>query len=111
MSIRVLGQQHETRAWLQVQASGLDAEAAHVPQPNVRVRSHSATTALPVGSSDLSKMTSTLSAANPTSLSMQIFKDEVARLSEGSIGVAVSAGAPRGLKEWAKIADMLSATM
>jgi len=73
MSIRVLSQPHETPAWLQVQASGLDVEAAHVPQLNVRVCSPAATTALAVGSSELSKMPPTFSAANPASLSMQIF--------------------------------------
>src|SRR5262245_46864121 len=40
MSIRVAGQPHEIPAALQVPASGLDAEAAHLPQANVRVCSH-----------------------------------------------------------------------
>src|SRR5258708_28115570 len=55
MSIPVAGQPHEIPAGLQVPASGLDAEAAHVPQANVRVCSHPAPIARPAGSSSPSK--------------------------------------------------------
>ena len=45
------------------------------------------------------RIESTLSAAVASSIAMQIFKDEVARLSAGSLEVEVSMGSPRGLKE------------
>jgi TRAP-type transport system periplasmic protein len=45
------------------------------------------------------RIESNLPAPVATSMSMQIFKDEVARLSGGSIEVEVVAGAPLGLKE------------
>src|SRR5260370_8098774 len=40
-----------------------------------------------------------LPASHATSRAMEIFKDEVARLSKSSIKVEVAAGSPRGLKE------------
>jgi len=40
-----------------------------------------------------------LPATHATSRAMEIFKDEVARLSKGSIEVEAAAGSPRGLKE------------
>jgi hypothetical protein len=49
MSIQAASQSPETRAWWPAQASGLDAEAAHVPRPNVRGCSRPATILLPVG--------------------------------------------------------------
>ena len=40
-----------------------------------------------------------LPASHATSRAMELFKDEVERLSKGSIKVEVAAGSPRGLKE------------
>jgi len=40
-----------------------------------------------------------LPATHATSRAMEVFKDEVARLSKGSINVEVATGSPRGLKE------------
>jgi tripartite ATP-independent transporter DctP family solute receptor len=45
------------------------------------------------------RIESNIPAMHATSISMEIFKAELARLSEGSIKVEVSAGAPRSLKE------------
>jgi TRAP-type transport system periplasmic protein len=45
------------------------------------------------------RIESILPATHPTSRSVEIFKAEVARLSQSSIDVEVSAGSPRGLKE------------
>ncbi len=45
------------------------------------------------------RIESNIPATHATSRSMEIFKAELARLSEGSIEVEVSAGAPRSLKE------------
>jgi TRAP-type transport system periplasmic protein len=45
------------------------------------------------------RIESILPAAHAASMSMTIFKSEVARLSGGAIEVEVSAGSPRGLKE------------
>jgi TRAP-type transport system periplasmic protein len=62
-----------------------------------------ATAALAIGAPAEAQVTlrveSTIPPTQPTSLAMQIFKEEAARLSAGSIQVEVEAGSPRGLKE------------
>jgi TRAP-type transport system periplasmic protein len=51
----------------------------------------------PAAAQDITlKVESPLPAAQPVSLSMQIFKDEVVRLSSGAIEVEVMADSPRG---------------
>jgi tripartite ATP-independent transporter DctP family solute receptor len=47
----------------------------------------------------LLRIESTIPPAHPTSLAMEIFKDEVVRLSDGAIEIEVASGSRQGLKE------------